>query len=77
MMQQEGNKSKTPDVLTAFGWKTGTDSGQAECTGISAELSKIRTGNSEFSTQGLHSLYHSAGHGTTPAAGFDGSGLQG
>lgn len=77
MMQQEGNKSKNNDVLRASDWETGTDSGQPECTGISAELSKTRTGNSGFSTWGLQSLYHSAGHGTTPAAGFDGNGLQG
>lgn len=77
MMQQEGNKNKNPDVLTAFDWETGTDSGQPECTGISAELSKTRTGNSGFSLRGLQSLYHSAGHGTTPAAASDGNGLQG
>lgn len=57
-------------------WETGTGCGQPGCTGISAELSKTRTGNSGFSTQGLQSLYHSAGHGNTPAAGFDGNGLQ-
>lgn len=76
MMQQEGNKNKTPDVLTAFDWKTGTDSGQPECTGISAELSKTRTGNSGLRSQGLHSV-PLCRHGTTPAAGFDGNGLQG
>lgn len=61
MMQQEGNENKNIDVLTALGWETGTGSGQPECAGVSAELSKTRTGNSGFSTQGLQSLCHSAG----------------
>lgn len=76
MMQQQGNKNKNTDDLTVFDWETGRDSGQPECTGISAELSKTRTGNSGFSLRVLQSLHHSAGHSTTPAAVFDGKGLQ-